>query len=59
MPGRLHFPWGYDEPESLRYSTRQFGPKGADAEEKPRTSRGAVQSRYLPEVISSRSKHAW
>jgi hypothetical protein len=27
----LHSPWGYDEPEILRYSNRQFGPKGADA----------------------------
>jgi hypothetical protein len=24
-------PWGYDEPEILRYSNRQFGPIGADA----------------------------
>ena len=27
----LHPPWGYDEPELLRYSNRQFGPIGADA----------------------------
>jgi hypothetical protein len=27
----LHSPWGYDEPEILRYSNRQFGPIGADA----------------------------
>jgi Asp-tRNA(Asn)/Glu-tRNA(Gln) amidotransferase A subunit family amidase len=27
----LHSPWGYDEPEILRYSNRQFAPIGADA----------------------------
>ena len=27
----LHSPWGYDEPEILRYSNRHFGPIGADA----------------------------
>jgi len=27
----LHSPWGYDEPEILRTSKRQFGPIGADA----------------------------
>jgi L-gulonate 3-dehydrogenase len=27
----LHSPWGYDEPEILHYSNRQFGPTGADA----------------------------
>ena len=27
----LHSPWGYDEPEILRYSNRQLGPIGADA----------------------------
>ena len=27
----LHPPWGYDEPEILRYSNRQFGLIGADA----------------------------
>ncbi len=27
----VHSPWGYDEPEILRYSNRQFGPIGADA----------------------------
>jgi len=27
----LHFPWGYDAPEILRCSNRQFGPIGADA----------------------------
>ena len=27
----LHSPWGYDEPEILRTSNRQFGPIGADA----------------------------
>jgi hypothetical protein len=27
----LNSPWGYDEPEILRYSNRQFGPIGADA----------------------------
>ena len=26
----LHSPWGYDEPEILRYSNRHFGPIGAD-----------------------------
>jgi hypothetical protein len=26
----LHSPWGYDEPEILRYLNRQFGPIGAD-----------------------------
>jgi DNA-binding transcriptional regulator YiaG len=26
----LHSPWGYGEPEILRYSNRQFGPIGAD-----------------------------
>ena len=26
----LHSHWGYDEPEILRYSNRQFGPIGAD-----------------------------
>lgn len=27
----FHPPWGYDEPELLRFSNRQFGPIGADA----------------------------
>ena len=27
----MYTPWGYDEPEILRYSNRQFGPIGADA----------------------------
>jgi hypothetical protein len=27
----FHSPWGYDEPEILRHSNRQFGPIGADA----------------------------
>jgi hypothetical protein len=27
----LHSRWGYDEPEILRNSNRQFGPIGADA----------------------------
>jgi hypothetical protein len=26
----LHSPWGYDEPEILRYSNRQFGHLGAE-----------------------------
>ena len=26
----LHSPWGYDEPEILRHSNRQFGQIGAD-----------------------------
>jgi hypothetical protein len=35
----LHPPWGYDEPEILRYSNRQFGPIGADAGHALRLSR--------------------
>jgi hypothetical protein len=27
----LHSPWGYDEPEILRYSNSEFGRLGADA----------------------------
>ena len=27
----LHSPWGYDEPEMLCHSNRQFAPIGADA----------------------------
>jgi hypothetical protein len=34
----LHSPWGYDEPEILRYSNRQFGPIGADAGQTARIS---------------------
>ena len=39
----LHSPWGYDEPELLRYSNRQFRPIGADARQLG-TSRGFTQS---------------
>ena len=31
VTGHLHSPWGYDEPEILRYSIHQYGPIGADA----------------------------
>lgn len=31
VPGELHPPWNYDEPEILRTSNRQFGPIDADA----------------------------
>jgi hypothetical protein len=31
MAGHLRSALGYDEPEILRYSNRQFGPIGADA----------------------------
>jgi hypothetical protein len=35
----LHSPWGYDEPEILRYSNRQFGLIGADAGQAERNRR--------------------
>ena len=34
----LHSPWGYDEPEILRYSNRQFGPIGANPGQRDLTS---------------------
>ena len=45
IPGPLHFPWGYDEPEILRYSNRHFSPIGADAGHRSAHCQGRYQQR--------------
>ena len=53
----LHSPWGYDEPEILRASNRQYGPIGADARQPNSIFLPAIQSRF--DLLSERLDNSW